>query len=55
MCYMINMDVARKYVEYWNDGAPADWFFLEALLRDGVKNKFTERIIGEKFWEVRNY
>jgi hypothetical protein len=49
MCYMVRMDLAKKYVKYWNDEFAADWHFLEALLKDSIKPKFVDEIIGEKF------
>ena len=49
MCYMVRMNFAKQYVLSWNDRFAADWFFLEGVLKDGVKTKFIDRIIGEKF------
>jgi len=49
MCYMVRMNFAKQYVQSWNDRLAADWFFLEGMLKDGVKTKFIDRIIGEKF------
>lgn len=49
MNYMIKMDVAKKYMDYWHDDYAADWHFLEALLNNDIKAKFIDRIIGEKF------
>lgn len=49
MCYMVKMDLAKRYINYWDDRFAADWFFLEALLTNKTKSKFIDRIIGEKF------
>ena len=49
MNYMIKSELAKKYVNFWNDEFAADWFFLEAMLKDGIKARFIDRIIGEKF------
>ena len=49
MNYMVKMDIARKYVDSWDDSFEADWRFLEALLKDGIKAKFCDKIVGEKY------
>jgi hypothetical protein len=49
MNYMVEMNLAKSYVSYWDDRYAADWFFLEALLNNGIKSKFCDVIIGEKF------
>ncbi len=49
MNYMVRMNLAKAYVKCWNDSYSADWFFIEALLRDGIKTRFRNVIIGEKF------
>jgi hypothetical protein len=49
MNYMIRMDIARQYVDSWDDGYGADWNFVEAMLKNGVKARFCDKIIGEKF------
>jgi hypothetical protein len=49
MNYMVKMELAKSYVKHWDDRYAADWFFLEALLNNGVKAKFCDVIIGEKF------
>jgi cellulose synthase/poly-beta-1,6-N-acetylglucosamine synthase-like glycosyltransferase len=49
MNYMVKTDLAKKYVEHWNDKFEADWFFIEAMLLDGIKAKFIDRIIGDKY------
>jgi len=48
MNYMVKMNFAKKYVEHWNDSFAADWSFIEAMLKDGVKARFVDRIIGDK-------
>jgi hypothetical protein len=48
MNYIVRMDLAKKFVNNWNDDFAADWFFIEALLKDGVKAKFIDNIVGEK-------
>ncbi len=48
MCYMVRMDLAKKYIKHWNDEYAADWRFVEALLRNGVKSKFVNSVIGNK-------
>jgi SAM-dependent methyltransferase len=48
-CYMVRMDLVKEHIESWDDTYTADWFFLAALLKNGVKYKFIDRIIGEKF------
>jgi hypothetical protein len=49
MNFMVKTKWAKKYVEYWNDSFAADWVFIEAMLKDGIKTKFVDRIIGDKF------
>jgi hypothetical protein len=49
MCYMVRMDLAKKHVKSWNDEFAADWCFIEALLKEGIKSVFVDKIIGEKF------
>lgn len=48
MNYMVRMDVTRKFIDHWDDSYAADWNFLNALIRSGVKAKFIDRIIGDK-------
>lgn len=48
MNYIVKMDLAKKYVNFWNDKFEADWFFIEALLQGGVKFKFVDKLIGYK-------
>jgi hypothetical protein len=48
MNYMIKMELAKKYADFWGDTYGADWLFLEALLKNDIKAKFIDRIIGEK-------
>lgn len=49
MNFMVRLNLAKEYVSSWNDDFAADWFFLEAMLKDGIKAKFIDTIIGEKF------
>ncbi|MBF0254040.1 MAG: glycosyltransferase [Candidatus Omnitrophica bacterium] len=49
MCYMTRMDLAKKYVSFFDDDYGADWNFLEAMLRGNEKIKFIDEIIGDKF------
>ena len=49
MNFMVRADLAKKYVNSWNDEFAADWFFIERLLQEGVKFKFIDRIIADKF------
>lgn len=48
MNYMVRMDLAKKYVNSWDDRFAADWFFIASLLENGVKAKFIDRLIGDK-------
>ena len=48
MNYMVRMDLAKKYVDRWSNDFSADWDFIEALLQDGVKFKFVDKLIGYK-------
>lgn len=48
MNYMVRMDMARKFIDHWDDSYAADWNFLDALIRSGVKAKFVDRILGDK-------
>ena len=49
MCCMVQMDLAKKYVQCFNDRYAADWFFIKDMLKDNIKARFIDRIIGEKF------
>ncbi|MCX5713510.1 MAG: hypothetical protein NT033_01585, partial [Candidatus Omnitrophica bacterium] len=49
MNYMVRMNLAKKYVNYWSDDFIADFLFLEGLLKNGLMAKFIDEIIGEKF------
>ena len=49
MNYMVKMDLAKKYVDRWNDEFCADWSFLEGIVAHGHRAKFIDEIIGEKF------
>lgn len=49
MCYMVKMDLAKKYRECFSDAYAADWFFIQALLGKGIRAEFVDKIIGEKF------
>ena len=48
LCYMVRMDLARRYREHWGDMYAADWRFLEALLAAGIKAHFSNRLIADK-------
>jgi hypothetical protein len=48
MNYMVKMELAKKNADYWENSYGADWLFLEALLKNDIKAKFIDRIIGEK-------
>jgi cellulose synthase/poly-beta-1,6-N-acetylglucosamine synthase-like glycosyltransferase len=48
LCYMVRMDLARRYREHWGDIYAADWRFLEAMLADGVKANYVNRLIADK-------
>jgi glycosyltransferase involved in cell wall biosynthesis len=48
MNYMVKMELAKKYMDYWENSYGADWLFLEALLKNDIKAKFIDSIIGEK-------
>ena len=49
MCFMTRMELAKKYIKYWDDTFAADWLFISTLSKNGVKTKFIDKIIGEKF------
>jgi cellulose synthase/poly-beta-1,6-N-acetylglucosamine synthase-like glycosyltransferase len=49
MNYMVDMKLARKYVDYYSDSFDADWLFLKHLLNLGVAVKFIDKVIGEKW------
>ena len=49
MNYMVRSELAKQYVSSWNDNFDADWRFLEAMLKNGVRVRFVDRIIGEKY------
>lgn len=49
LCYMVRMYLARRYRDNWGDMYAADWRFLEALLADGVKAHYTNRLIADKY------
>ncbi|MBD3248793.1 hypothetical protein GF336_01995 [Candidatus Woesearchaeota archaeon] len=48
MNYMVKMDLAKKYVDSWDNSFAADWFFIEKLLKENVKYKFIDKLIGVK-------
>lgn len=48
LCYMTRMELARRYRDRWGDMYAADWRFLEAMLEDGVKACFVDRVIADK-------
>ncbi len=48
MNYMTRMDLAKRFVNEWDDTRDADWMFLEGLLKNETKTKFIDRLIGEK-------
>lgn len=48
MNYMVRMKIAKKYSNSWDDTFGADWAFVAALIKNGCKFKFVDRIIGEK-------
>ena len=48
LCYMVRMDLARRYRDCWGNMYAADWRFLEAMLADGVKANFVNRLIADK-------
>lgn len=49
MNYAVRMGLAKKFLSAWTDNHAADWDFLDALLRAGVKTRFIETLLGEKF------
>lgn len=49
LCYMVRIEVARRYREYWGDVYAADWRFIEAMLADGVKANYVNRLIAAKY------
>lgn len=49
LCYMVRMDLARRYRDSWGDMYAADWRFLEAMLADGIPAQFTNRLIADKY------
>ncbi len=48
MNYMVKTTLAKKYIEQWDDSFAADWVFISALIKDGVRSRFINSIIGEK-------
>jgi glycosyltransferase involved in cell wall biosynthesis len=48
LCYMVRMGLARRYRDFWGDMYAADWRFLEAMLADGVRANFVNRLIADK-------
>ena len=48
MNYMVSSVIAKKYVNFWNDDFNADWWFIEGLLKNKIKAKFIDRILGYK-------
>ncbi|MBD3248796.1 glycosyltransferase [Candidatus Woesearchaeota archaeon] len=48
MCYLVKINLAKKYVDSWDNSFAADWFFIEKLLNEGVKYKFIDKLIGVK-------
>lgn len=48
MNYMIRMNLAKKFVDFWNDNYDADWKFIEKLLEENTKYRFVNKIIGDK-------
>jgi Glycosyl transferase family 2 len=49
LCYMVRMDLARRYRDHWGDMYAADWRFLEAMLADGVKANYVNRCVADKY------
>ncbi len=48
-CCMVRMSLAKRYVDFLDDSNSGDWNFIEALLKSGVKARFVDKIIGDKF------
>jgi GT2 family glycosyltransferase len=49
LCYMVRMDLARHYRDAWGDMYAADWRFVEAMMGEGVRMRFLNRVIAEKY------
>jgi len=49
MNYMVRLDLAKQNIQYWDDSYAADWVFLDALLRQGARVVFEDKLIGEKY------
>lgn len=49
LCYMVRMDLTRRYRDYWGDMYAADWRFLEVMLAAGVKANYTNRLVADKY------
>jgi len=48
MNYMTRMDLAKRFVDAWNDEFAADWHFIERLLKEDTGYRFIDSIIGDK-------
>ena len=49
MCYAVRTDVAKRHAESWGDMYAADWRFVQALLTAGVRARFVDTLVGEKY------
>ena len=49
MCYAVRMDVAKQYAQSWGDMYAADWRFIQGMLAGGVRAKFVDTLVGEKW------